>query len=890
MLSRMQSLWRAVRRRDAFEDDMDAEMRFHLEARAADLMRRGLAPAEAARQARIEFGSIEKQKDLARGGAGLSLIDSISGDVRYALRTFAHNKTFTIAALLTLALGIGANAAIFGLLEALMLRSLPVHRPQDLQQLTLISRTAADGTPGTASVSVSYPMVRALDAQSEIFTGVAGYSDTTSLTTADGNQLSRVTGVWVTGAFYETAGVQPIAGRLITRRDDAPGAPVVVVLSYAYWDRRFARDPSVVGRTLTINGFPAEIIGVSAKGFTGANVGRPADLAVPVAAIDRVNPLAAGLLGPGNIWLRVLARVRAPLTPAAAAARVNAAWPQIAGQAINPAWPENRKQSILTLTAALTPGGTGWTVLREMYVKPLQVLMAIVGVVLLIACANVASLLLARASARRREFAIRLAIGASRVRLIRQLLIESLLLSSAGAICGMVLASVSSRFLVSVISTRRMNVAFDLQPNWRVIGFAAAIAIGTALLFGLAPALQSTSAGPAAALKEDPRSGAPRIRLLPSLVALQIALCLILLIGAGLFVRTLRNLIALDPGFRSTGVLLVGLERHPGSIPTPTMDAVRAIPGVIDAGVSTHTPLSGAIWSEPAVPVGQKLPERDTAVFIGAEPGFFSALQIGVVAGRGFTAADTRESAPVAIVNETYARQYFPKVPALGQQLTAVVRGERRTLEIVGVARDASTLALRRPAPRTIYVPYRQLTGNVPSTLVLRVNGPRHAIDAALQRELQPLTPADPVEVTPLETQVSGTLVQERLMATLGSGFGVLALALASVGIYGLLAYGVVRRTREIGIRMALGARHRGVVALVLSSAWWPLLAGIAVGLPAAYGATRWIKSMLFGLEPTDPITIGGAIVALALVAHVAAWLPARRAARVDPLVALRCD
>ena len=887
MLKQVRSLFRSARSRAAFEDDMDDEMRFHLEARMAELVRRGLSPADAARRARLEFGSIEKQKDLARAGIGLRAIDDVSGDVRYALRAFLHHKSFTAAALVTLGLGIGANTAIFSLLEALMLRTLAVPRVHELLQLKLLS---PGGTPDSAGATMSYPLVRALDAQGDIFNGVGGFSYTEGVTLAEGGQLTRVPGAFVTGGFYETLGLRPVIGRLLARTDDVRGAGVVAVMSHGYWDRRFARDPSIVGRAITINGVPVEIVGVSPRGFSGANVGAPNDLTFAVAALDRLSPTAAGLMGPGNFWLRALARVRPPLTADAAHGRVSAVWPHIAAASLSPSWPERRKQSITGASITLAPGATGWTFLREMYVKPLRVLMAIAGVVLLIACANVASLLLARASARRREFAIRLAIGASRVRLIRQLLVESLLLSSAGAACGMLLAWMSSRFLDSVISPRGLPVEFDLQPNWRVAGFAAFAAIATALLFGLAPALQATAAGPAEALKDGGRTGTGRSRLLPSLIVAQVALSLMLLIGAGLFVRTLRNLQSVDPGFRSDGVVLASLNHRPGSVPAQVVDDVARIPGILAAGVSTHTPLSGATWSEPAVPVEQPLPERDTAVFIGAQPGFFSALQIPILAGRAFTARDTRGATPVAIVNERYARQYFPGVSPLGRRLTSVVRGEPRTLEIVGLARDTHVSGLRRDAPRIVYVSYDQLAGDVPSTIVARVSGPIQDVTPALQRLLQPLTPADPIEIVPLAAQVNGTLTQERLMATLGSGFGLLALALASVGMYGLLAYGVARRSREIGIRMALGARQARVIRLVLASAWWPLAAGLALGVPAAWMATRWIESMLFGLTPADPATIGAAILALAIVAHVAAWLPARRASRLDPLQILKYE
>jgi putative ABC transport system permease protein len=882
MLARLRSYVRTLRARGAFEDGMDEEMRFHLESRTADLVRRGLSPADAARRARLEFGSIEKQKDLARASIGVRLLDEFRGDLRYAFRTFVRNKAFAATAVITLALGIGANAAIFNLMDALLLRMLPVYRPQDLVQLTLAS--PGDKSP---SESISYPLVLALDQQRDVFDGVAGFSGD-RFTVGTGRSMSMVHGADVTGAFYDTLGLKPALGRLLSRADDVRGAPLVAVASYGYWERAFARDPAIVGRTIVLNGARAEIVGVSPRGFVGANVGATADLTIPVAAVPIVEPRAAGLVGPGNSWLRVLARPRPDVTAAEATARLSAAWPHIAERAISPSWSVTRRNSITQARLAMRPGGTGWTYLRDMYVKPLQVMMGVVALVLLIACANVASLMLARASARRKEIAVRLAIGAGRARIVRQLLVESVTLSLTGAAIGVFLATAAGGLIVGVISTPQRAVVFDLTPNWHIILFTTAVALTTALLFGMAPALQSTSDGPLQAQRDDTRTATPRSRLLPSLVAAQMALSLVLLIGAGLFIRTLRNLHGLDAGFRPEGVLLVGLERRPGSVPLSVLERVRALPGVVSASFSTHTPMSGATWSEPALPAGQRLPERDTAIFVGATPGFFGTLQIPIVAGRDFTDGDARQSPAVAIVNQRYADRYFPAQNPLGHRLSAVVRGEHRELEIVGVARSANTSGLRRPPPPTVYVPYAQLIGDVPTNLELRVEGPVTGLTATLQQMLQPLQPNDPIEVERLSSQVDGTLVQERMMATLGAGFGLLALALACVGVYGLLAYGVARRTKEIGIRMALGARRSRVLTMVLAGAQRPLLAGVALGVPAAWALSRWIQSMLFGLQTYDPVAIGSATLLLTAVAHIAASVPAWRASRVDPLVALR--
>jgi predicted permease len=862
---------------------MDDEMRFHLESRTADLARRGVSPADAARQARLEFGPIETQKDLARAGAGLRLLDEITGDVRYAWRTFSRNTGFACAAIVTLALGIGANTAIFTLIDALVLRTLPVSRPGDLLQLRLGSAKDLEG-----DASFSYAMTQALDAQRDLFAGVGGFSGF-PLSTGQGDTLRRVNGAAVTGAFYDTLGLRPAAGRLLTHADDVEGAPLVAVVSFDYWQREWSGSPAAVGSRILLDGVPVEIVGVSPRGFTGANVGAVADLTIPVAAIGRVNPNWAPLLGRGNSWLRLLARPRDGLTEDQLSARLAALWPQITDAATDPKWPPFRKRMVSNAVIRFAPGATGWTYLREIYVKPLQILMAGVSLVLLIACANVASLLLARASTRRREIAVRMAIGAGRARIVRQLLVESLVLALAGAACGIVLAAIGSRALVDLITIGGNTIAFDLTPDWRVVAFTTTIASCTALLFGAAPAWQATASGVGPVLKEDTRLGSARQRLLPALVAGQVALSLVLLIGAGLFVGTLRNLQTLDPGFHPDGILFVEFERTPERLAAATLEAVRAIPGVVSASVVTHTPLSGATWGEPIVPAGQTLPERDNTVVIGAAPGFFTTMGTPLVSGRDFTEADSDMSAAVAIVNQRYADKYFARQTPVGQHLTAEISGVRRDLEIVAVARAVNTQGLRTAPPPIVYVPYAQVPGTTSTNVIVRATATPELV-ATLRRTLQPLAPLTPLEVHALSEQVSDAVARERLMAALVTAFGALALGLAAVGIYGLLAYAVARRTREIGIRMALGARRGGVMALMLRGAQTPLVIGIAFGLPAAWMASRWVESMLFDIRPTDARILAAAVAVLVAVVHVAAYVPARRAARVDPLVALRSE
>ena len=737
------------------------------------------------------------------------------------------------------------------------------------------------------SESFSYAIVRALAGQREIFSGVAGFTAFAFDVDANGS-VGRVPGAMVTGGFYDTLGLSPVAGRLLTAEDDEAGAALVTVLSDGYWQRQFAGNPDVIGQSIRINGLPVTVVGVNPRMFVGATVGSVADVTMAVAALPRVSPSAAPLLGPGNFWLRVLARPREGVSKAQATAYLDAAWPHMADRVLAPHWSVSQRKALAESIFELSPGGTGWTFLREMYRAPLFVLMAAVGLVLLIACANVASLLLARAASRQREIAVRLAMGAGRARIVRQLLIESILLSLIGAVVGVGLAWTSGRFLVAMFSTGPVKVTFDLTPNWQVLGFTSAIAIATGILFGLAPAVQTTVQGRSLAALGDGRVGGSRSRLLPALVSAQVALSLVLLAGAGLFVRTLHNLHKLDPGFNSQGVLLVDLEgrRPSASPPAQLLDDLRRLPNVLSASLSTDTPLNGWVWSEPAVPAGQPIPDRDNAHFIGAGPDFFATMQIRVLAGRTFTEGDSAEAPTVAMVNEAYAQRHFPNQNVLGQHLAAKVDGERRDLEIVGLVRNTNLAGLRSAPPPTVYMAYAQLHGDSRATLAVRATGSLGQVSSAIEQALQSRLAGAPIEVRPLSRQVEATIVQERIVATLASGFGLLALTLACIGFYGLLAYSVAQRTKEIGIRMALGAPGPRVVTLVLGNGTRLVLIGMAIGLPAAFAAALSVRSMLFGLVPADPMALGGAVALLAIAAQLAAYLPARRASRVDPMVA----
>jgi len=858
--------WKDVFSRARRDRELEEELQSHLAMAARDRIERGEHPDAAAQAARREFGNRALIQETTRDMWGWTWLERLAQDLRYAARGMRRSPGFTAVAVASLALGIGANTAIFSLVDALMLRWLPVRDPQSLLKVKFSGPIE----------SLSYPVVRVLDEQKEIFSGVAGYNGWTFAVGPSG-AIRNVRGALVTGSYYETLGLNPALGRLLAPEDDRPGAPAVAVITDGYWSRQFSRDPAAVGQSIRIGGAPVTIVGVTPAGFTGITVGTIADITMPAAALPLIKPEEVGLLGPGNSWLRVVARLQEGISLPQARARLAAVWPAVSQRAISPAWTLDRKKGVTAAVIEIQPGGTGSTYLRDLFGKPLLVLMGVVALVLLIACANVANLLLARSAARQREIAIRLAIGAGRGRLIRQVLTESALLSVTGATVGVALAWFSSRFLVKTISNDRLPIVFDLTPNAHVLAFTAAVAMATALFFGLAPALRST------ALKPDSRR---RSFLLPSLVSVQVALSLLLLIGAGLFIRTLRNLENVDPGFRPQGVLLVELDGRRSADTRDLLETVRRVPGVTDVSISTHTPLSGSAWSDPIVPAGQPLPKRDNALFIGAAPGFFDAMRIPLLAGRGFSEHD----ANVAVINEEFARRYFPDRNPVGQHLSGRVRGDVADLEIVGVARNTSQRALRAAPTPAVYVSYFQLKGDLQSTLEIRAAGALSSVAAQVQRAVQSKLPEASIEVRTLSAQVDRTMAQERMMATLAGGFGTLALVLACVGLYGLLNYGVVRRTREIGIRMALGAQRQGVIAAEVKRAFALVAVGIALGLPAAALAAKWIKSMLFGLAPTDPTTLAGAALVLIAAALAAAYVPARRASRVNPVTALRHD
>ena len=883
MLTRWRSMVAWVWHRDRAERGLDAELRAYVDLSAAEKERSGLSPAEARRQAMLELGSIESVKEHVRRGRHGGVLDEVWRDLRQAARLLLRGPGFTAVVIVTLALGIGANTAIFSVVDALLLRSLPVREPQQLVEVALTARNAPAAEAGG---SQSLAIVQLLAAQRDIFASVGGFN-ASRFDVGPPDAVVRVPAAVVTGGFYETLGLEARAGRLLGPADDVPGAPAAAVISDGYWDRQFGRAADAVGRTLLIGGTPVPIVGVTPRGFAGATVGATADVTLTAHAFAQVMPANAPLLQPGNFWLRVLARPRDGVSMASATARLGDVWRHEAEGVIPSHWPASQRADLAAQVFRVSPGGTGWSYLRTVYRTPLVVLMAIVGVVLLIASANVASLLLARASARRREMSLRLALGASRGRIIQQLLTEGLLLALAGGALGTGLAWLASRALVLLMSTRNLPIDIDVTPNARILGFTAAVSIGTAVLFSLVPAIQATAAGPARALSTGTRASRTRSRWLPALVSAQVALALVLLAGASLFARTLANVERVDAGFDAADVVIAELDaRAIGARDVAGMMA--ALPGVTVAAIATDTPLDGWSWSEPFVPAGQPLPERDTALVIGAGPGYFTALGIRILSGRAFEAGDRAGSQPVAVVNDAFARQVFPGQAVVGQRLTAKVRGTPMELRIVGVAANTRTAGLRQAPPKQVYLAFAQLPGQGRAHLIVRGTGGVGRLAATIDPVLRAAQPGAPVEIEPLASQVRSTIVQERVLAMLATGFGLLALLLTIVGLYGVVAYGVAQRTQELGVRLALGARRAQVIRLVLGDGARLVAIGVVAGLPAAWLASRWVRTLLFGVAPADPASAGVAVGVLTVAAVVAAYLPARQAARTDPLVALR--
>ena len=821
------------------------------------------------------------------------LLDTLIKDLRYAIRMLWKSPVFTLAVVLSLALGIGANTAIFSLINAVMWRTLPVNDPESLVLLT--HSRGSDFTGG-----FTYQQYRIMRQASGGFTELAAWSSARLNVSVDGSVEPTTEGQLVSGNYFSLLGVSPIAGRAISAEDDVvPNGHPVAMISYGYWKRRFGLSPAVVGRDIAISGTRFTVIGVTPPEFFGLEVGTSPDLFLPVLMQPTAMPDLESLVDQPIIyrtWLQVVSRVADGTTAAQAAAQLEPAYNQevpTANKGGGPPLPPERLR--------VEPAATGISDLRRQFSQPLFILMGIVGIVLLIACANTANLLLARAASRSGEFGVRLALGAGRRRLIRQLLVESIVLGLTGGLCGVLLAGIATRLLVAYMSAGQTPIVLELTPDLRVLTFTAAISILTGILFGLTPALRATRIDLTPSLKTVGRSVRGGLRSGKLLCVTQVALSLILLIGAGLFVRSLQKLNAQDLGVDRSRVLIVRVEPRgsdqrniPGT--TPRLDRIyrdllgriAAIGGVQSCSLAQFTPTTLRGNSVPfTLPSGAEQRALVPMIY----PNFFETMGIGLAAGRDFNDGDLSPQSPlVAIVNETFARRAFNGAPAVGQHL----RQRDALIEIVGVVRDSRYTSVREETPPTVYQTFLQTrTGRGQMALYVRTAASAGAVLSQVRQAVLDIDRDLPLfAIHTLAEEMGAVLIRDRMVATLSTVFSALALLLASVGLYGLLSFSVVQRTSEMGIRMALGANRADVVWTVMREALLLVGAGVTIGVPVALAlgrlASNRISGLLFGLQATDPPTIAAATILLALIATGAAYMPARRASRVDPMVALR--
>ncbi len=932
-------------RRSQAESNLNDELRFHLEKEVELNMARGMPPDEARRQALVAFGGVQQTREAVRQVRWTHLAEILAHDLRYAGRMLRKSPAFTTVAVLTLALGIGMNTAIFSLIDAVLFRTLPARHPEEL----VVLRWHAHNAPETqgyvaygdcidnfqdvnaSGCSVSLPFFKAARAQSGAFSSVAAFAGPPALLALSSGGPARAVGgtQLVSGEYFQTLGIGAAVGRTLDPADDTPSAPPVLMLSYGYWQSAFGGDPSAVGKTVRLNGVLFSVVGVAEPGFTGLTPGRSYDLWLPLAVRSRLVPdLAQSQENPASWWVVVVGRTKPefPVTQAQAAMSLLFRDETLRGEP--PIFKTADEAGI-----DLVPAQQALKGLREDTLPPLYVLMLAAGLVLLIACANIAGLLLARAAAREKEIAIRLTLGARRGRLIIQLLTESLVLSLMGGALGLYLAHWAARLLTALSANGPYSPHFTAQIDGRVLAFTAVVSILTGSLFGLAPAFRGlrrdlTPALNASSNETSPvRSRRGWLSLGNGLVVIQVALAMVALVCAGLLVHTLANLRRIDPGFDTRNILVFGLdgrmagytEARADSLYRELREKFSVLPGVTSVSYSWASLLSGSLLMGGFHLPGK--PDRENGqadrCFVG--PGFFATMRIPLQTGRDFTDSDfviARDNAAAgaavalsqgaspgsggaahamplpAIVNEAFVRQFFPHVNPLGQRLEDTLPRDPKMprgpgWQIVGVVRDAKYNDLRREINPTMYVPasggfavFELRTTTYPTQLVPAVREITNRADNNLAL----------FNITTEAAQLDSLLFKERRIAQLSSFFGLLALALACTGIYGMLSYEVTRRTREIGIRMAIGAQQSDVVRLVVRQGLLVTMAGAVIGVGVSFGAKAVLGTILYRVKPGDPMTLAAVAVILPVVALAASYLPARRATRVDPMVALRYE
>jgi predicted permease len=891
MFPQFRSWWSAATRRNRFEDEMRAEMAFHLQAYIDDLIARGVAPAEAERRARMEFGTVDALKEDCRQSRRLQLLDTTRQDLRYAWRMMRKTPGFTAAAIISLGLGIGANTAIFTLVDAVMLRTMPIADPD---RLFYLAHGSGDN-PGTSS---NYGLFEQYAALTDVFDGVTAYTTNGfKVTTPDG--IESVDGLWVSGNFHAVAGVPIALGRgFAAERDRDVGGSMIAAISDHYWARRFNRAPDVLGQTLVLNGKTVTIVGVTAPEFTGLQPGTRPDITLPLSirVIEEKN-----FLDQRDTWtsLAILGRLKAGVSEAQATAAADVALQQYMAREEN-RWIVERNPEAFT-AARLLPASRGSRSLRQRYATPLIVLMALVGLILLIAATNVANLLLVRGEARSKEVAIRLCVGGGRRRLIRQFLTESLLLAIFGALLGFVLAQWGTQAIMAFFESLEQPVFLDVAPNSRVLAFTTAVTLVTGLLFGLLPAFKSTHLDLTPALKDGGVRSVSSRRWITghALVISQLALGVVVIAVASLLGRSLYNLKTLDAGFRGTRVLVFTLDSYGTGMNAERRVAVymdllnrlRTLPGVITVAASRSVPIhtsgNARALNLPGPP--DTMSERSAFTNI-VTPAYFETFGIRVMRGRDFSDLDRKDGVRVAVINQAMAKLYFGDRDPIGQTFTFLYQKDD-PYNVIGIVENTHQMNLREPAPAAVYTPLAQSEASPWMNFeLLTAQDPAALATAATAAARSATKDAVIRYVRTMEEQVNASLISERLLASLSMTFAILALVLVAVGLYGVMSYTVSRRGREIGIRMALGARRGGVLWQMLRQTLIVSSIGIAIGVTVSLLSTRYLSSLLFGLSERDPLTLASVATALLVTAAVAGFFPARRAATIDPVRAIKTE
>jgi predicted permease len=899
-LLRLGELLRKDRRDREFNSEMESHLKMHIE----DNLRAGMAPEWARRDAMMKLGGLEQTKENYRERRGLPFLEMLVQDVRIALRMLRKNPGFTAVAILTLALGIGANSAIFQMLDALTLGSLPVRNPQEIMEVKIADMEGARGSVEFWGADTTNPLWEEIRRRQQAFSSIFAWSPVQYNLSTSG-EARWASGIQVSGSFFSALGIQPALGRLLVDADDQRGCGAPgVVLSHAFWLSEYAGESSAIGKKITLEHRFYEIIGVAPANFTGVVVGKNFDVALPICADHLLDPESTRLESSAEWWLAVMGRLKPGWTLEKASEHLSAISPGIFEASLRPDYPKASIPQYLKFRLIAQPAGGGLSRLRENYASSLWLLLAITGVVLLIVCLNLANLMLARASVRERELTVRTALGASRWRLLSQLFTEGVLLAGAGAALGVWFATFLSQILVHFLATESDPVFLPLQLDWRTVAFASGVAAGACILFGLAPALRGTRVSPSAALKSSGRGATAarsRFTLRRVLVVSQIAFSLMLLVGALLFTRSFMNLTTNDTGMHWQGVLISYLDLSRLNLPVARRQSFKAdlvhsleqIPGVESAGETTIVPLSDSSRTNKVWIDGRDQANQTECAWSSVSPGFFNTMGIRLLAGRNFIATDSPASPNVAIVNESFARMVVQGANPVGLRFwrEATPHDAEMRFEIVGVVKDSKYSDLRRALRPVVYLPQAQ--DPHPSTfaqILIRSSLPPPATLAAVKSAVARSNPEITASYQVFDTMIQESLLKDRLMAWLSSFFGLLAIVLAAIGLYGVIAYVVAQRTNEIGIRMAIGASGNDILKMFLGETAALLATGCVAGGAMSLAAGRAAGALLYGLKPYDPVAYVLAVALLAVVAISASFIPARRAARVDPMVALRYE